>query len=91
MEQEEEDTTCRVVHHFISVDHESSWMSAVISQYETGHDQSHGESNVDGVNRVVDHNFELVDETLADCEEEGREGTVSKLTGVAEVVNSLAH
>jgi len=50
MEQKEEDATCDVVHHFISVDHESSWMGAVISQYEARHDQGHGESNVDGVN-----------------------------------------
>ena len=50
MEQEAEDATCDVVHHFISVDHESSRVGAVIAQYEAGHDQGHGESDVDGVN-----------------------------------------
>ena len=91
MEQEEEDATCDVVHHFISVDHESSRMGAVIAQYEAGHDQGHGESDVDGVNWVMNHYLELVDEALANREEEGREDAVRELCGVTEVVDAFAN
>lgn len=37
----------------------------------------------------MNHHFELVDEALANCEEEGRECTVRELTGVTKVVDAF--